>query len=117
MAVDLRVRRVPGQHAARRRVPVLRCDQGLGVLLTDLRADAADGPWATVSTRYLIASLTAAACASLISRRWAESPSAHTADTDFGALNVRSMPPPRAPVAPAARSHSSVRGCRPSMRR
>ena len=32
----------------------------------------------------------------------ASSPSAHTALTDFGALNVKSIPPPRPPPAPLA---------------
>ncbi len=49
------------------------------------------------------------------SRRWVSSPSAHTAETDFGALNVRSIPPPRPPPAPSRRSHSPLRGWRPSI--
>ena len=69
----------------------------------------------TVSVRCAIVSLTAAACAASISRRWDSSASAHTADTDFGALNVRSIPPPRAPLEPASRSQRPVRGCLPSI--
>ena len=43
---------------------------------------------------------TALACACSICSRCHASPSAHTAETDFGALNVKSIPPPRPPSAP-----------------
>ena len=52
-------------------------------------------------------SSTPARCSSL--------PSAHTAETDFGALNVKSIPPARRPSAPARRMNSPVTGCRPSI--
>ena len=43
------------------------------------------------------------------------SASAHTVDTDFGALNVRSIPPPRAPLEPACAQPPPDLGCLPSI--
>ena len=60
--------------------------------------------------------LTARPWACSICLRCHGSPSAHTVETDFGALNVTSIPPPRPPPAPSGRSQRPVLGCRPSIK-
>ena len=95
-------------HAARGGVAILDRDQVLRGLLHDLPAVA------TTDDRDLRAHIvdarsTAFACACSICSRCHGSASAHTADTDFGALNVKSIPPPRPPSAPAGRNHRPVR--------
>ena len=114
MAVQLRVGRVAFKDTPRGGVAVLGGHHLSRVLLDMLPAvAAAHGRHRLGEMRHRFAH--GRGVRGLHLAALAASPSAHTAETDFGALNVRSIPPPRPPVAPPARSHSPLRGWRPSI--
>ena len=60
---------------------------------------------------------TARPCAASIRARSYGEETAHSADTDFGALNVMSIPATREPLPPARRSSTPVAGETPRIRR
>ena len=114
MRMQLRVRRLSARDTPSGRVAVGGRDQILGGLLDDLGAIAAANdrhPLTQIADRAL--DRPGVRCLDLLTLP--RVPSAQTTDTDFGALNVTSIPPPREPSAPALRSHRPVPGCRPSI--